>query len=61
MFARKTESLTKRGGVERLYIREGSSLTRKHKTKLERLAKDKPFSLFGPFGDYACKGLFYLM
>ncbi len=34
----------------------GSSLTHKHYTRLERFAKDKHSSLFGPFVSYEEKG-----
>jgi hypothetical protein len=41
MFVGEARSLPKSGAPERFFTRVGSSLTRKHQTRLERLAKDK--------------------
>jgi hypothetical protein len=45
IFVVKARSLPKSGAPERQFTWVGSGLTRKHKTKLERLARDKHPSL----------------
>jgi hypothetical protein len=48
-FAGKARSLPQRGASERCFNGRGSGLFGKHHTMLDRLAKDKQSSLFGPF------------
>ncbi len=40
------------------FTQVNSSLTRKHKIRMERLAKDKPFSLLQTFAKYVHKRLY---
>ncbi len=42
-------------GFQVLHSRVGLGLSRKHKTRLKRLAKDKNSSLLGTLMNYACK------
>ncbi len=52
MFAGQAGSLPLRAGTERCSTRVGTGLTRKHDTRLERLARDKNSSLLGTFVSY---------
>jgi hypothetical protein len=55
MFVGKARSLLLSGACERCFIHLGSSLTSKHETRLERLARDKHSSLFQKFVTYGRK------
>ncbi len=48
----KVRRLPRVGATERCFTQVGSGLTRKHKTRLERPAKEKHSCSFGPFISY---------
>jgi hypothetical protein len=58
MLVEKHRSLPLSGAHERCFTRVGSSLTQKHKTRLERPAIYKHSSLLGTFVNYVYK-MFY--
>jgi hypothetical protein len=55
MFVGKARSLLLSGACERCFIHLGSSLTSKHETRLERLARDKHSSLLRKSVNYGQK------
>ncbi len=61
MFLGKATSLPLSGTSWRCFTREGSGLTRKHKTRLERLARDKHLSLLQKIVNYLWKSYITLV
>ncbi len=55
LFMGKARSLPQSGVPERFFNTVGSCFTIKHKTRLERLARDKDSSLLQKYVDYSCK------